>query len=146
MRRFYVSITIIFLIDLNIKIIVFNQNHFSNSDFYKSNILLQGIINSKAMKKTEHTPEMKDFIKEHSYLWWWVPEDKKEFLSLDSIVEAILNYGYVKDIKKLFEIAGIEKVSGTFFKHIAGMRPNYSKKTINYFNIYFQRHAQRNFN
>ncbi|MBK7380851.1 MAG: hypothetical protein IPJ03_17975 [Ignavibacteriales bacterium] len=74
----------------------------------------QGIINSKSDEKTEHTPEMKDFIKEHSYLWWWVPEDKKEFLSLDSIVEAILNYGYVKDIKKLFEIVGIEKVSGTF--------------------------------
>lgn len=97
-------------------------------------------------KKTEHSPELKSFIKEHSYLWWWVPEDKKEFLSLDSIVEAILNYGYIKDIKMLFELIGIEKVSETFFKHIAGLRPNYSKKTINFFKIYFQKHAQRNFN
>ncbi|MEO8230762.1 MAG: hypothetical protein ABI638_00650 [Ignavibacteriota bacterium] len=107
---------------------------------------MQKSIKDQDVIKHEHSPELKKFIKEHSYLWWWVPEDKKEFLSLDSIVEAILNYGYVKDIKKLFELVGIENVSEIFFKHIAGKRPNYSKKTINYFNIYFQKHAHRNFN
>ena len=31
-------------------------------------------------------------INENSHLFWWVPEDKKKNLSLDSLVEAILNY------------------------------------------------------
>ena len=96
--------------------------------------------------KNKHSPELREFIKEHSYLWWWVPEEKKENLSLDSVVEAILNYGNIKDIKRLFDLIGTEKTAEIFFKQISGIRPNYSKRTINFFKLYFHRHAQRNIN
>jgi hypothetical protein len=97
-------------------------------------------------KVTKHSPELRAFIKGHSYLWWWVPEEKKENLSLDSVVEAILNYGNINDIKRLFDLVGTEKTAGIFSKQISGKRPNYGKRTINFFKLYFQRHAQRNIN
>ncbi len=97
-------------------------------------------------KQDEISDELKTFIKEHSYLWWWVPEEKKEQLGLNSVVEGILNYGDIEDIRQLFKLIGIDKAAEIFFKQVSGKRPNYSKKTINFFRLYFQRHAQRNFN
>lgn len=94
----------------------------------------------------KHPLELKIFIKDHRCLWWWVPEEKIENLDLNSIVKAILSYGDIEDIKKLFELIGIEKAAEIFNKQIIGLRPDYSNKTINFFKLYFQRHAQRNFN
>jgi hypothetical protein len=48
------------------------------------NIKFYGIIN---------TPEVKAFIRKHSSLFWYIPEDKKEDISLDVLVEVILNWG-----------------------------------------------------
>ena len=52
---------------------------------------------------------LNEFIKQHSAFWWWVPEDAKLNLSLNSIVETILNYGTIEDIKELFEIISIKR-------------------------------------
>lgn len=63
------------------------------------------------MKMKEYqvnSPEMKRFIKKHRHLWWWVPEDKKEHLKPASVVEALLTYGDVKDVKELFDLLGIK--------------------------------------
>ena len=97
-----------------------------------------------AEKSTGHSPELKAFIQEHGYLWWWMPEEKKKLLSLNSVVEAILNHGTEKSVKKLFELIGLNRVSEIFFRQISGRRPNYNKRTIHFFKLYFQRHAQRN--
>ena len=93
--------------------------------------------------KNEHSPELKTFIKEHSYLWWWVPEDRKEFLSLDSIVEAILNYGTLEEINRLFDLISIEKAAEIFYKRTSGFRTNYFPLVKHYFKLYFERHVQR---
>ena len=96
--------------------------------------------------KKENSPELKSFIKEHGYFWWWVPEERKEYLSLNSVVEATLNYGDIYEIKRLFDLIGIEKVSEIFYKQISGKRPNYSKRTINFFKLYFNRNVHRDIN
>ncbi len=97
-------------------------------------------------KQNEISVELKTFIKKHSNLWWWVPEEKKDQLGLNSVVEGILNYGDIEDIRQLFNLIGIKKAADRFFKQISGKRPNYSKKTINFFRLYFQRHAPGNIN
>ena len=84
---------------------------------------------------------MKRFIKKRHYLWWSVPEDKKENLKPEAVVEALLNYGDIKDIKELFDLMGIGPVAAIFMRQIAGPRPNYKPQTINFFRQYFQRHA-----
>ena len=91
--------------------------------------------------RTVNSSELKNFIKEHSYFWWWVPEEKKEKLSIESIVEATLNYGDSKDIKKIFELIGYKKTKEIFLKQISGKRNNYTKRTINFFKLYFSKYA-----
>ena len=46
-----------------------------------------------------NSPEIKAFIREKSSLFWHIPEDKKENVSQDVLVEYILNYGSMDDIK-----------------------------------------------
>jgi hypothetical protein len=90
-----------------------------------------------------NSPEIKNFIHENSNIFWYVPEDQKENLSLEAIVEAILNYGNRYSIKKLFDLVGIDKVFEIFGKQIHTERNNYFPPVKNYFQLYFKRHAQR---
>jgi hypothetical protein len=92
--------------------------------------------------KSTNSKELIEFIKQHSPLWWWVPEEAKENLSLNSVVEALLNYGSIEDIKELFGIVGIKKVAEIFYKATNNrQRTNYSPEIENFFKLYFKRHA-----
>ena len=92
----------------------------------------------------ENTPEIKKFIRENSDLFWYIPEDKKEDISHEVLVEFILNFGNDKSVKKLFELLGIDYAADIFRKQTTGKRVNYFKRTIHFFNLYFVRHAHRN--
>ena len=80
------------------------------------------------------------FIKRKPYLIWYTKNYNK--LSEEAIVEAVLNYGDFEDSKKLFSILGIKKVAKIFKKQTARERVNYDPKILNYFNLYFKKHAQ----
>lgn len=82
-----------------------------------------------------------DFIKKRKYLIWYVCD--YDVLSAESIVEATLNYGDWDDVQTLIEIVGIKKMAEIFRNQTsqAGVRCNYKKKIINYFNLYFQKYA-----
>jgi hypothetical protein len=87
--------------------------------------------------------KLRDFIVQHKYFWWWVPQNSLKNLSLNSIVEGTLNYGDIPDIKQLFNIVGIEVVAREFFNTInRGGRNNYFPITKNYFDLYFNQHVQ----
>lgn len=94
----------------------------------------------------EHNEEIKRFIREHSSLFWYVKDDAKEKISLEFLVETILNYGGLEDIKQLFELIGIDKSAEIFFKQVNRTRCNYFPQVKNFFTIYFNRHVQRNLN
>ena len=98
------------------------------------------------MKKKMHPPEIKEFIRENSSLFWWIKEEEKENISIEFLVEMILNYGNEKNIKKLFDLVGIERVANIFYNQIAKKRVNYRTRTINFFTLYFKRNAQRSTN
>lgn len=86
--------------------------------------------------------ELKQFIRRHSSLWWWVPEAAKENLSLSAVVEALLIYGSIEDIKNLFEIVGIKKAAAIFYESNRDrQRSNYPPEIKNSFTLYFERHA-----
>lgn len=87
--------------------------------------------------------KIQELICENSNLFWWVPEDKKKNLSLDSLVEAILNYGNEESVKKLFLIIGEETVAEIFKKNTKNkMRINYFPEVLNYFHLYFTKYVQ----
>ena len=83
--------------------------------------------------------QVKQFIKDKSYLFWWIKD--KENISIDLLVETILNYGNEKDVKKLFNLIGIKNVKKIFKKQTAQKRKNYQPRTIHFFNLYFKQNA-----
>ena len=91
--------------------------------------------------------EIKSFIRKHSDLFWYFPEDKKEDISQDVLVEFILNYGDMEAVKELFSILGIDVAANHFFNSINlsnRRKGNYHELTLNYFTLLFNRYAHPN--
>ena len=84
-----------------------------------------------------HSPEIRAFIRQHSSLFWYTPEDKKEEISEELLLETILNYGTLESVKKLFELIGIEKAFKVFKAQINNKRNNYFLPVKNFFVLYF---------
>jgi hypothetical protein len=109
------------------------------------------LVNKSAFKylKQRHmnSPEIKKYIREHSNLFWYIPEDKKEEISTEFLVETILNYGDKDEVIQLFDLMGINKVAHLFFDSINlsdRRKGNYHEITVNYFTLVFNKYAQRN--
>jgi hypothetical protein len=94
-----------------------------------------------------NNPDVKAFIRKHSSLFWYIPEDKKEEISPDVLVEFILNYGNMEAVKELLSLYGIDKVAEIFFKSInlsERRKGNYFEPTLNYFTLLFDKYAHGN--
>ena len=91
-----------------------------------------------------NSPEIKAFIHENRNLFWYTPDDKKEDISEEFLVETILNYGDLMAVNQLFKLMGIKKVAEIFFDSINlsdRRKGNFHELTINYFTLLFQRYA-----
>jgi hypothetical protein len=88
-----------------------------------------------------NTPEVKAFIRQHSNLFWYTPEDKKEDIGPELLVETILNYGTMDDVKDLLKILGIKEISRIFFSAEGRKKLNYYPEVYNFFSLYFKRYA-----
>jgi len=89
-------------------------------------------------------PEIKEFIRQHSNLFWYTPEDKKEEISKEFLVETILNYGDKEAVIQLFHLLGIKIVAKIFYTSInlsERRKGNFHEITINYFTHVFRRYA-----
>ena len=91
-----------------------------------------------------NSPEIKAFIRENAHLFWYTPEDKKEDISEELLIETILNYGDINALKKMLDLLGTKKTANIFFQSInqsERRKNNYQELTINYFTIFFKRYA-----
>lgn len=89
-------------------------------------------------------PEIKQFIREQSSLFWHIPDDKKEEISKEVLVETILNYGDMKAVIRLFNLLGINEVADIFFRSTAvsnRRKGNYQELTLNFFTHLFRKYA-----
>lgn len=86
---------------------------------------------------------LQDLINENSVLFWSVSKEDLVKLSPEVVVETFLNYADINQIKKMIEIIGIQRVAEIFHNQIKNVRVNYHKRTINFFTLYFNRHAQK---
>lgn len=73
------------------------------------------------------------------YLAWYVKDTKN--MSVESMLEHILNYGDWDDYQLAEKALGIEKTKSIFDKLKNKTRRNLGAKTINYFEQYFQMYA-----
>lgn len=81
------------------------------------------------------------FIDENAVLFWYIKKDKLHAISDEVLVEFILSYADLPQIKELFEIVGEQKVADIVEKNIIkvkeNIRQNYFKSTLNLFGQYF---------
>lgn len=92
-----------------------------------------------------NSPGVKAFIRKNNHLFWYIKEDQKENISMDVLVEFVLNYGDMNAIRELFKLAGINKVADHFRHSITlseRRKGNYHEMTLNYFTLLFNRYAQ----
>ena len=88
--------------------------------------------------------ELKQYIEDHKNLFWYSPSPKSETVSDELLVEIILNYGSMDDIRKLFSVMKINNVARIFFDSINKSdrrKGNYHELTLNYFTLLFNRYV-----
>jgi hypothetical protein len=57
------------------------------------------------------------------------------------LVEFILNYGSLEDVKELFRIMGIKQVAEVFYQATGRKKLNYYAEVYNFFNLFFKKYA-----
>ena len=94
-----------------------------------------------------NTSAVKELIHDYKDLFWYAPENKKENIGKEQLVETILNYGDENAIRRLVDIMGTEEVARIFNKQVSTSsrrKNNYHELVSNYFRLYFKRHAKGN--
>lgn len=92
----------------------------------------------------KHNAQIRDFIKRNAHLFWYTPENKKQDVSDEFILEQVLNYAELPTIKEYFEIIGIEKAAQSFHNIKGRRKGNIYPEIYHLFAEYFKRNAQRN--
>ena len=88
------------------------------------------------------SPELKAFIRKHSPLFWYIPEDKKTEVSDELLIETILNHGTLQDFNELKSLMGEEYLSSIFLGLRGRKKMNYYPEIYNLFYLYFtKKHA-----
>jgi hypothetical protein len=90
-----------------------------------------------------NSPEIKEFIRQHSSLFWYTPEDKKMEISEELLIETIFNYGTLSDLKKMEQLMGINTIAEIFFNLEGRKKLNYYPEIYNFFYLYLKKYAQR---
>ena len=87
------------------------------------------------------TEALKNFIRENGSLFWYTPEDKGEKVTDELLVETMLNYGTLDQIKELFQLMGIQTAAEVFRNMTGRKKLNYFPAIWNYFDLYFDKYA-----
>ena len=91
-----------------------------------------------------NSPKMQNFIREHSDLFWFTPEEQKANISKDVLVETVLNNGDLDTVKELMQLLGIKQTAKIFTDSLNKSdrrKGNYHELTINYFTLFFNKYA-----
>lgn len=80
-----------------------------------------------------------DFAKQRKYLFW--STKNYDGLSKEAVVEAVLNYGDMNDVRELIALLGMQEVAKTFRAQTNRTRVNYDPKVAHYFSLFFQKYA-----
>jgi hypothetical protein len=87
-------------------------------------------------------PTKASYILKRRPLFWSVSDEQLSRISDTLLVETILNYGTLEDVRELFHLLGVFEVANIFRKSLMNRsRHNYFPEVANFFHLYFNRHA-----
>jgi len=87
--------------------------------------------------------ELKQYINKHKNLFWYTPENKKLNIDNEFLVESILNYGTIEDVKELIKILGLNSVADIFYLAKGRRKGNYFPEIYHFFDLVFSKYAPR---
>ena len=83
------------------------------------------------------TQAVKDYIDRHQELFWYTPQPKSEKVSDELLVETILNYGTMDEVRELFKVMGIREIAHIFSRFTGRKKLNIFPEIYHYFDLYF---------
>lgn len=98
-------------------------------------------------QNVNNTQELKNLITKNSHLFWFVPDNQKQNLSKESVLETIFNYGDINAVRDLLRIIGIAEANKIFIDLLNKSdrrKGNFHELTLNFFSVFFSQYAHRN--
>jgi len=89
--------------------------------------------------RRDQIKQAREMVKRKPYLVWY--SKNHDDLSVQSIVEAVLNYGDWDDVLEIKEILGVKGMQAVFKEIKSKRRVNLRPQTINFFDNYFEKYA-----
>ena len=83
-------------------------------------------------------------IEKNKSLFWYTPEEKKQNISDNLLVETILNEGSLDDFRELIEALGGKHVAEVFFSATGRQKENYYPEIYHFFSLVLAKYAQGN--
>lgn len=80
-----------------------------------------------------------DFVRKRKHLFW--STKNYDGLSKGAVIEAVLNYGDMEDVRALIALIGMREVAQIFREHTNRPRVNYHPDIKHYFELYFRKYA-----
>lgn len=80
-----------------------------------------------------------DFVRKRKHLFW--STKNYDGLSKGAVIEAVLNYGDMEDVRALIALLGIQDVAKIFREQTNRPRVNYLPEVRHYFQLYFKKYA-----
>ena len=103
-------------------------------------IVFENYLNAYINITMKNKKNINGFIKNHSALFWYIKKSKQTKISLNLLIETILNYGTLDDVRELFKLLGFKNVADIFFKTIKNnYRCNYLPPVKNFFTLFFKK-------
>jgi hypothetical protein len=87
------------------------------------------------------TKTVKDYIRKHQELFWYSPGEKSDTVSDELLVETVINYGTLEDIREFFQVMGLENVAAIFRQMTGRKALNIYPELRNYFELYFNKYV-----
>lgn len=81
------------------------------------------------------------FIDDNAHLFWYIRKDALHNISDEVLVEFILNYGDLEQVKKLFLILGGRRLKEIFLGLKGRQKMNYYPEVLNFFGLLVNRYA-----
>ncbi len=97
---------------------------------------LTNIVKVKSVEK-----EKLDFIADNSWLFWYLPQDKKSKVSKELLLESVLNYGTMDECLKIMKLLGYKESLEILENAKGRKRGNYYPEIYNFFYLYLKKHA-----
>lgn len=83
----------------------------------------------------------KEFIDENAHLFWYIKKDALHDISDEVLVEFIMNYGDLEQIKKIFKLLGAKQLKKIYENLKGRQKLNYFPDVFNFFGILVNRYA-----